>query len=412
MRILMLNYEFPPIGGGGATSTFFLARHLAQLGHEVDVVTMSARGARRCETVGGITIYRVPSLRSRPEICHTREMVTYVLTGLFQAARLASSRAYDVTHAHFIVPTGPIACALRRLSRLPYVLTARGSDVPGHNPDRFQRDHALLSPAWRYLVRDADAVTALTHDLRRRIQRLVPAVTVHVIPNGVSALSTRRGDTLDSVPVAERARRVLVATRLHPFKGVQYLLEAVARQRLHYELHIVGDGPYRQPLEELATRLGVRARFWGWLDRGRPELGELYRRCGIFVLPSEREGASAALLEAMAEGLAIIATDSTGAPELVGPAGLLVPPRDSAGLAAALETFSRNPRLVAEYGQRARERVQTHFDWNVVAERYTAVYRAVRVRAFAAAEGRTPRRWIDERGEDRELASISHRWRC
>jgi glycosyltransferase involved in cell wall biosynthesis len=379
----MLNYEFPPIGGGGATSTFNLTRNVVRLGHEVDVVTMGYRGAAVDEVLDGVHVYRVPCFRLRKEVCHTREMLTYVASGLIGAGRLARRRSYDVNNTHFIFPTGPIGYGLRRLAGLPLILTARGSDVPGHNPNRFRLDHNLLYPVWRRIVRKADAMSAVSNDLRRKIHRLVPEVPVTVIPNGVSPIGEAAAPSGSPVAPAERARRILVVTRLHEFKGVQYLLEAVTQHRLNYEIEIVGDGPYRRALERQAATLDGKVRFWGWLDRSESELRDLYRRCGIFVFPSDREGAPAALLEAMSEGLAVVAANSAGAPEVVGEAGLLVNPRDPADIARALAELAAAPGAIAEYGQRARERVAGHFSWDSLAQRYIGLYREV----LAARDG-------------------------
>jgi glycosyltransferase involved in cell wall biosynthesis len=380
VRVLMLNYEFPPIGGGGAPSTFNLARNVVRLGHEVDVITMGFQGIPSRETVDGVGVYRVPCFRRRQMVCDTREMATYVLSGLARAVALSRSRSYDLANAHFIFPTGPVGYALKRLAGLPHVLTARGSDVPGHNPNRFRLDHRLLAPAWRQIVRDADAVAAVSNDLKGKIQRHVPDVRVTVIPNGVSPLGESAAPTSSGlVSAEERARRILVVTRLHEFKGVQYLLRAVSDHRLDYEVHVVGEGPYRDALERQAAALDGKVRFWGWLDRTEAGLRDLYRRCGIFVFPSEQEGAPAALLEAMSEGLAVVAANSAGTPEVVGDAGLLVRPRDPADIARALGELA-GPAVIGEYGRRARERVAGRFDWGVVAEQYVALYRDVLTR--------------------------------
>jgi glycosyltransferase involved in cell wall biosynthesis len=373
----MLNYEFPPIGGGGATSTFNLTRHVVRLGHEVDVVTMGFRGASSREVLDGVRVYRVPCFRLRREVCHTREMLTYVFSGLVEASRLARSHSYDVNNTHFIFPTGPIGYGLRRVAGLPYVLTARGSDVPGHNPNRFRLDHRLLEPIWRRIVTDADRVTAVSNDLKREIRRLLPRLEVQVIPNGVSPLGEAAPPPNGLIPSSERARRILVVSRLHEFKGVQYLLQAVRDFGLQYEINIVGDGPFRQTLEQQAAAMDRPVRFWGWLDRSEAELRDLYARCGIFVFPSDREGAPAALLEAMSEGLAVVAANSAGVPEVVGEAGLLVSPRDSNDIARALSELAESPDLIAEYGRQARERVAAHFNWASLAERYVALYREV-----------------------------------
>jgi glycosyltransferase involved in cell wall biosynthesis len=219
-------------------------------------------------------------------------------------------------------------------------------------------------------------MAAVSNDLERKIHQLTPGVPITVIPNGVSPLGEAAASPNGTVAPEERARRILVVTRLHEFKGVQYLLRAVSEHALEYEINIVGDGPYRSTLEDQARRLGLPVHFWGWLDRRESELRDLYRRCGIFVFPSEREGAPAALLEAMSEGLAVVAADSAGTPEVVGDAGVLVRPRDPAAIAGALAGLS-DPQVIEAYGRRARERVLTQFDWSTLAERYVALYRQV-----------------------------------
>jgi glycosyltransferase involved in cell wall biosynthesis len=308
-------------------------------------------------------------------------MATYVLSGTMKAARLASRYQYDIVNAHFIVPTGPIAYATRRLRGLPYVLTARGSDVPGHNPNRFRFDHQLIRPVWRTLVEDADAVVAVSRHLASRIEANAPGVRVTAIPNGCSPLG----------PADETARqrdfgayggrmKVLMVTRLHEFKGVQYMLEAASRVSLDLEVNIVGDGPYRATLEAQAARIGKPVRFWGWLDRNDPEMWRLYRESSVFVFPSEREGSPAVVQEAMSAGLAVVAADSAGTPEVVGDAGILVSPKDPAGIADALVRLAGDPDLVRDLAERARERVRTEFDWRVLAQRYVELYADVLAR--------------------------------
>jgi glycosyltransferase involved in cell wall biosynthesis len=385
VRVLMLNYEFPPLGAGGATSSFNLARNVVRLGHHVDVVTMGIGGVPRRQTLDGVRVFRVPSVRSRKEVCHTHEMVTYVVSGALQAAVLARRRSYDLCNAHFIFPSGPIGFGLKRASGLPHVVTARGSDVPGHNPNRFRLDHRMLGPVWRGLVRDADAVVAVSEHLKHRIRANVPEVPVTVIPNGCSPLES--GDPGADQGIAHRngRMRVLMVTRLHEFKGVQYLLEATDRIGLDLEVDIVGDGPYRPVLEAQAAGLGTPIRFWGWLDRASPDLLRLYRTSSVFVFPSDREGSPAVLQEAMSAGLAVVAADAAGTPEVVGDAGLLVSPKDARAIADALVYLAANPEAARDLGRRARERVRREFDWAVLARRYVDLYADVVARAGRSA---------------------------
>jgi glycosyltransferase involved in cell wall biosynthesis len=386
VHILMMNYEFPPLGAGGSTSSFNLARNVVALGHDVDMITMGFRGVPNEEMMDGIRVFRVPSVRARREVCHTHEMATYVLSGTAKAASLAAKYDYDLCNAHFIFPTGPIAYATRRLRGLPYILTARGSDVPGHNPNRFRFDHQLLRPIWRGLVRDADAVVAVSRHLAERIEAHAPGVKVETIPNGCSPLGAADDSVQPIDSVIRNGRiRVLMVTRLHEFKGVQYMLEAASRMSLDLEVNIVGDGPYRSTLEAQAARIGKPVRFWGWLDRNSPEMWRLYRESSVFVFPSEREGSPTVVQEAMSAGLAVVAADAAGTPEVVGDAGILVSPKDPAGIADALVRLANDPALVRTLGERARERIRTEFDWKMLAQRYVDLYARVVARR---SEGR------------------------
>ena len=109
MRILTLSYEFPPLGGGGARVVDGLTRQFAKLGHEVDVVTMGFRGLPESEMADGVHIFRQSSGRRRADICHTREMIPYLLSALPRLRRLVAARNYDINHTHFIFPDGVLA---------------------------------------------------------------------------------------------------------------------------------------------------------------------------------------------------------------------------------------------------------------------------------------------------------------
>ena len=87
MNILMLNYEFPPIGGGAAPVTLELCRHLVKLDHEVDVVTMRYKGLPALEVIDGITVYRTWAMRKRPDLCRTHEMASFLAGAFFKTLR-------------------------------------------------------------------------------------------------------------------------------------------------------------------------------------------------------------------------------------------------------------------------------------------------------------------------------------
>jgi hypothetical protein len=103
-----------------------LTRQLAALGHTVDVVTMGYRGLPPRESLGGVTVYRVPCLRFSPSVCTPLELASYLCTAIPTALRLARRNRYEINHTHFIFPDGVAALILRRRTGLPYVVTAHG----------------------------------------------------------------------------------------------------------------------------------------------------------------------------------------------------------------------------------------------------------------------------------------------
>jgi glycosyltransferase involved in cell wall biosynthesis len=368
VRILTLNYEFPPIGGGGSPVSFELGRELVAQGHDVDVVTMGFAGLPAREVVAGINVYRVPCLRKRRELCKTHEMASFVLAALPTVARLAARRRYDVNHTHFIVPTGLLARLLKAWTGLPFVVTVHGSDVPGYNPDRFGRQHRLLGPIWKWILNAADQVISPSQFLRQLVHQRSPEQPVSIIPNGFRYDRFRADRPKD--------RRILLVSRMLPRKGVQYLLAALPQVDLRgFEVDIVGDGPYLATLRQMAEELRLPVRFWGWLDNGSSDLKALYERSSIFAFTSEAENFPTVLLEAMAAGHAIVTSNGTGCPEVVGDTALLVPPRRPDLLAESLSRLVQDDELRVQLGERARARVEKEFGWSSIARRHVELYR-------------------------------------
>lgn len=366
MRILMTSYEFPPIGGGGAAVVAGLSRQLVASGHEVDLVTMQWRDSAPYEEVNGVRVHRVPCVRRSKSSCSAAEAFTYVANGLPFVKRLLQERSFDVVHSHFILPDGLLAWRVHRLTGLPYVITAHGSDVPGYNPHRLKLAHQLAQPVWRMVVRGASRIVCPSSVFEQLVvsHKLGPRKTL-VIPNGLEVGEySPRGDE----------PRVLVVTRMLERKGVQYLLQALHDTPIEPEVNIVGDGPYLAELRRQAETLRSTAHFRGWIDNRSPELKDLYERSSIFVFPSEAENFPVVLLEAMAAGLAIITTEGTGCAEVVGDAGLLIPAKNPQAITRAIRTLIDDPDLRRRLGAAARRRIEENFTWRAVTNRYLEEY--------------------------------------
>jgi len=368
MNVLMLNHEFPPVGGGASPITFELSKQLVQMGNQVDVVTMHYGDLPRFETVDGVNVYRTPAIRKRPNICYTHELATYVPGALIKTIRLARREKYDIIHCHFIIPGGPLAWLVSKSAGVPFIITCHGSDVPGYNPDRFKLMHKVLLPPWRFLLRRTPLLTSPSESLKSLILEKYPRAKVNVIPNGIYTELFGKGP---------KEKSILMCSRILPRKGFQYAIQAVKDMELDWQVNVVGEGPYLPELKRLAQDSKTPIKFWGWLDRNDPGFYELFSKSSIFIFPSEAENFPAVLLEAMSAGMAIITSTAGGCPEVVGKAGLLVEPRDTEGIREMLVQLVESEELRQQLGEAALQRAQQQFNWKKIAQKYLSCYNEV-----------------------------------
>ena len=165
-----------------------------------------------------------------------------------------------------------------------------------------------------------------------------------------------------------------MCSRLLPRKGFQYAIEAVRELELDWEVHVVGEGPYRGELERLGEGSKTKIKFRGWLDKKDESFKELFKTCSIFVFPSEAENFPAVLLEAMSAGMAIITSTKGGCPEVVGDAAMLVEPDDVEGIRSGIVKLVESSRVRQEMMRSAVQRAK-QFSWERIAEQYLDCYR-------------------------------------
>lgn len=367
MRILIINSEYPPVGGGAGNASANIAQELRALGQEVTVLTTRFGDLPREELRQGVHIRRAPGLRKHLDRSTPLEQFSFILGGAFEALRVVRVWRPDVVLAFFGMPGGVIALFLKLLFGLPYVVSLRGGDVPGFRPYDFALYHRLLGPLLRVVWRSSAQIVANSTGLRELANEFSPNTHIEVIPNGVN---------LKHFSFCERSwdpPHLLFVGRLVYQKGLDVLFESLsALQSLPWELSLVGDGPQFKPLQELAASKGIAERvyFHNWLQG--EALLEQYRQANLFVFPSRHEGMPNAVLEAMASGLPVLATDIAGNEELVIPdhTGLLVSPDNPAALQKALELLLTDPDCRERMGSAARQRVEDHYSWSWVAEQY------------------------------------------
>jgi phosphatidyl-myo-inositol dimannoside synthase len=371
MRILMLNNEFPPLGGGTGTVNLAMLERFSRIpGLEIDLIT-SASGNRSEEELfsSNIKIYKVPVRNKNIHHSSNRELIEYFFRALRLALKFSRQRSYDLGFAWSAVPAGAIALALRRLVGLRYIVRVCGPDIPGFER-RYQSLHRFLSPVIRRIWCGAERVAAKSEREIEMIRAVDPDLDCLLIPNGVDLGAFKPSQNRpEAGPL-----RILCVGRLIERKGQHHLIEAVKRltdDGIDVELDLIGTGDAHSDNEAQVVRLGLtdRVRCLGYVPREK--IAENYAAAHVFVLPSYNEGMSVALLEAMASGLAVVVTPTGGTPELVEPEvnGLIFNWADVDGLTASLRRLARDRSMVRRMGEASRKRAGD-FSWDRAASRY------------------------------------------
>jgi len=365
---LFINYEYPPIGGGSATACQEIARTFAERGHHVVVLTAGIGSLHGTVVEDRVTIVRIRALRKSPHQSGIIEMASYILLAGWHAIRLARSHRIDSALAFFSVPGGIVARWLHLWTRIPYVVSLRGGDVPGTEP-HLAIFYRILQPVRRDIFKHARAVSAPSQGLKALSEKTDP-FPVQVVPNGINTDLFR--------PETERRARVptlLSVGRLHTQKNVDYLLNLVAalKKKTKIRAQIIGDGPERPGLETSAAALGITdfVQFSGWLSR--EAVREAYQSATFLVHASSYEGMSNVILEALASGLPVIASDIPENFELIKDDAngfLFDPTGDPALLAERILPLFQDQTTWNRLSAAARATIEKKFSWLHVADLY------------------------------------------
>jgi len=349
MRRPLVALFVPSLAGGGAERNMArLASGLAGLGYEAELVVASAEGPHRAEVAPATIV----DLRAR--------RVASALPGLVRYLRRRHPAALISSHEH----GNMVAVIARRLAgtRVPVIATLRSTLSEQARLAPGWRDRLLLPGMGRVLYPSAEVIIALSHGAAVDAEAwlgLAPG-TVRVIANPVidASFHERAAARIDHPLLASGRPLILAAGRLTPEKDYPTLLEAFARLRRtgsEASLVIIGEGRERAALEHQAKALGIGGDVA--LPGHVPNPAAWMARARVFALSSRYEGLPTVLIEAVAAGASVVATDCRSGPREIldgGRLGHLVPVGDAAGFAHALEKALREPAPVATPADLAR----------------------------------------------------------
>jgi len=371
MRILIgSDYFYPVLPGGGERRMYEVGRRLAR-NHEVHVVTRRLEDLPAHEVHEGMHIHRVYVPIKRLTLEPFMNGISFMVGSIFKTLGLGNFDVYAPQH-FFPVPSSWIGS---KLLNTPIVVTIHDVFFTQEWIKQYGLKGSLMSifESITLNVPYTGVITVSNSSREKLVAGGVPREIIEVIPNGVDL------EFFDGVRVEKSKRpRIIYVGRLIEYKHVDELLVAFSRLKVDAELLIVGVGPERSNLEELAKRLGIveRTTFTGFVDDRRKV--ELLKSSHVFVLPSTVEGFGIALVEAMAAGVPTLSSDIPALREVAeeGRVGLLFTPRNVDELREKLELLLRDEGLRRELSEKGYRVVREKYSWDEVARRVEGVLRA------------------------------------
>jgi phosphatidylinositol alpha-1,6-mannosyltransferase len=355
MKVALVTLDYPPERGG-------VARYLGNLVQSskglIDVFVNSTHATQGPGHVESVRLIASGPFAWRPMIGFMRDL---------------KRRGYDQVLVSHLLPVGTAAWIAKKLGGLPYSVIIHGLDL------RLAQTNGRKTWLSRQILKNADHVIANSRAIAAEINAFEPSVYPKVVTPGAEPLSLpERGDARRVIGLPENAFVMLAVTRHVQRKGLDRLIESLGFMPKEVNLVIIGDGPDRSRIENLAWRFRDRVRL---LTQATDlERNLWYAASDVFILPvreepADVEGFGIVFLEAAQAGLPVIAGKSGGIPEAIvdGVTGLLVDPHNPREIAEAVKALYDRPDIGRQFGDAGRLRAQRDFRWEDRASKFREI---------------------------------------
>ncbi|NLA24940.1 MAG: glycosyltransferase family 4 protein, partial [Bacteroidales bacterium] len=308
MKLLVLNYEYPPLGGGAGVITQHISEGLAKLGHEICVVTTGMSDLPEESSTENLQIIRLPSKRKYIYRSNPREMYSWMRHANKFLKQHLKEENYDLCFANFSIPGGAVAYKQLLRFGLNYTIISHGHDIPWFFPKQMLWYHLFLYHTIKNIALNSKINFVQSDEMKRNIDLFTGkefASKNKIVYNGWDG-------TVFAPDYSKRSPEftILFIGRLVKQKDPFTFLKAINKinGKIPFKVNILGDGSLRNKMERyIATNnLSDKVKFFGWLSKD--EVLNHYQSASITVLPSLAEGMSIATLEALACGQYVIAT--------------------------------------------------------------------------------------------------------
>jgi len=315
MRLLVLNYEYPPLGGGGGVLCRDMCESLVTMGHEVTVLTSGYKHLASEETCNGVNILRVPVwFRFGSQTASIASMLSYYPLACRAGRRLLQQQSFDLINSHFAIPSGPIGHSLAKYSGLPNVLFLLGGDV--YDPSKALSPHRtpLLRQTVRHMIQKADSVMAGSENTRNSAHTYYDNQrSINVVPLGIKLANPVLAEKAE-LDLDPQQSILCTIGRLVRRKNIPELIDILARvnQETPATLVVMGDGPDASSIREYAIQSGLEKQvvLTGRVPEHRKQ--QYLHASDLYVSASMHEGFGLVFLEGMQASLPIVCYNNGG----------------------------------------------------------------------------------------------------